>query len=266
MVESLLLIALGMMALMGILWRYSVQWGEADIVDAGWAGGIGAAAIYLALVGDGDIIRRVLIAGCAYIWAARLTLHLVYKRVLVPGEDSRYKELRSKWGSKANTNFLWFFQTQALLVAFLSITFYAGTTNQAPFPMGWDVIALLVFALSLFGEAVADRQLEAFRSNPVNRGQVCDVGLWRYSRHPNYFFEWLIWICFFLFAIGSRVWYLALLSPLVMLFLLLKITGIPPNEKRAIQSRGDKYRAYQRRTNAFFPWLPKEGGWSGTRR
>jgi steroid 5-alpha reductase family enzyme len=104
---------------------------------------------------------------------------------------------------------------------------------------------------------VADSQLQSFKSNPANRSATCRVGLWRYSRHPNYFFEWLIWVAFAVFAMGSPYGYVAAFAPLLMLFFLFRVTGIPATEAQALRSKGDDYRQYQRTTSAFVPWFPR---------
>ena len=106
-------------------------------------------------------------------------------------------------------------------------------------------------------EALADLQLKRFRADPANRGKVCDVGLWRWSRHPNYFFEWLHWFAYVLLAVGSPVWYLTLIGPVLMLVSLLWVTGIPFVEAQSLRSRGDAYRDYQRRTSPFVPLPPR---------
>ncbi len=121
---------------------------------------------------------------------------------------------------------------------------------------GWVNGALWMFAV--LGESLADRQLAAWRSDPDNRGRTCRAGLWRYSRHPNYFCEWLIWCAFATIASAAPLGWLAWMAPGVMLFLILKVTGIPPTEARALRSRGDDYRRYQQSTSAFFPWPPKQ--------
>jgi steroid 5-alpha reductase family enzyme len=113
-----------------------------------------------------------------------------------------------------------------------------------------------VFVVALVGEWVADRQLAAFKADPNNRGRVCRAGLWRYSRHPNYFFEWLVWVAYFVFALPSPWGWLSALSPLLMLFFLFRITGIPATEEQSLRSRGAEYREYQRTTSVFFPRRP----------
>ncbi len=129
--------------------------------------------------------------------------------------------------------------------------------NPAAFPNAWDIAGVLVWLLAVGGERTADAQLERFRADPANRGRTCRVGLWRLSRHPNYFFEWLHWWSYVLIGFAAPLGWLTLLGPAVMLLFLLRITGIPMTELRAIESRGDAYREYQRTTSAFFPWPPK---------
>jgi steroid 5-alpha reductase family enzyme len=117
---------------------------------------------------------------------------------------------------------------------------------------------VLIWAVAVGGETLADRQLAAWRAAPANDGRTCRSGLWRYSRHPNYFFEWLHWWTYIPLAWGSPWWWLTLLGQALMLFTLFKVTGIPHTERQALASRGEDYRAYQRSTSVFIPWFPKE--------
>jgi steroid 5-alpha reductase family enzyme len=110
----------------------------------------------------------------------------------------------------------------------------------------------------MIGEAVADQQLHNFKKNTANKGKTCQVGLWKYSRHPNYFFDWLVWIGFATFAVTSPWGFVGILSPALILCFLLGLTGIPATEAQALRSRGEEYRDYQRRTSAFVPWFPKK--------
>ena len=128
--------------------------------------------------------------------------------------------------------------------------------TQAIHLLEWTGLAL--WATALAGEVLADRQLARFRGAPGNRGKTCRAGLWRYSRHPNYFFEWLIWCAYSLMTLPAPYGWIGLANPLLMLFLILKVTGIPANEARALQTRGEDYRRYQRSTSAFVPWFPKK--------
>ena len=120
-----------------------------------------------------------------------------------------------------------------------------------------DILALLIALGSLFGESIADHQLAEFRQKPANSGKVCDSGLWRYSRHPNYFFEWLHWWAYVAFALGGPKAWVSLLGPLLMYIFLRYITGIPHAERSSLRSRGEAYRNYQQTTSPFFPWIPR---------
>jgi len=255
-VAAVSLVAVGMSAVMVLLWLESLRRHEADIVDLGWTAGLGAAALFhAAALAGGAPERRWLVAGMAAIWSGRLALHLL-RRVREPGEDGRYRTLRAKWGSAARARFFVFFQAQGILVAALSIHFaLAMLASDAPL-RATDGLAVAVWLLAIGGEAVADRQLARFRADPANRGTVCRTGLWGLSRHPNYFFEWLHWLAYVPFAFGTAAWPWLLIAPAVMLFFILFVTGIPPTEAQALKSRGEAYREYQRTTSAFVPWFP----------
>ncbi|MEO5959624.1 MAG: DUF1295 domain-containing protein, partial [Opitutaceae bacterium] len=114
-----------------------------------------------------------------------------------------------------------------------------------------------LWLVAIGGEALADAQLAAFKRAPANKGQVCDTGLWRASRHPNYFFEWLVWVAYFVFALASPWGWFAIVGPASILYLLLRVTGIPMTEEQSVRSKGDAYRRYQQTTSAFIPWWPK---------
>lgn len=236
---------------------WAVQWRtrNAGIVDALWALGLGASAVYYAARGPGLPERRLALALLGGLWAARLAIHIGL-RILGEAEDGRYRHLRDHWDD-SQAKFVVFFQAQALLVALFSLPFLAVAANRSPWS-GWDSAGIGVWLLSLAGESVADRQLARFRRDPAHRGRTCRRGLWRWSRHPNYFFEWLHWFAYPLLALGSPLHWLAWFGPLLMLVALYWITGIPFAEAQALRSRGEDYRDYQRRTSPFFPWFPKD--------
>ncbi len=255
--EQLAFIAAGAALVMFALWILQLRIRDAGVVDVGWAACLGAAAVFCALTGEGDAIRRGLIGVMGGVWGLRLALHLLLDRVLRGPEDGRYQMMREKFGKRINPVLLVFFLAQALLVAVLSPPFILASLDPRPGPAWLDWFGLAVWTLGLGGESIADRQLKAFKANPSNRGKVCSIGLWRYSRHPNYFFEWIMWVGYALVASAATFGWLAWLSPSLMLLFVLKLTGIPPTEARAIRSRGDAYREYQRTTSAFIPWIPK---------
>jgi steroid 5-alpha reductase family enzyme len=246
--------------LMAVLWLVQRRTGDAGVVDVGWAAALGMAAVLLAVLVDAPLERRLLVAGLAGAWSLRLALHLWLDRVRGRPEDGRYRRLRAEWGAAAPRNFLLFFQAQALLVAVLAVSYAVALTNPRGGLGAPDAVGAGILLLSVAGETAADRTLAAHRADPANRGRTCRAGLWRWSRHPNYFFEWLHWWAWVPVAWGSPAAWVAAGPPLLVLLLVLKVTGIPPTEARALETRGDDYRDYQRTTSAFVPWFPRERG------
>lgn len=255
---SLALTALiGTELLMVLLWLSSIRVGKADIVDLGWSLSIGLISVFFAIFSAGDPYRRLVFGALPFLWSFRLTSHIYFDRVIKSDEDGRYVALRASWGDRAQSKFLLFFLLQGGLAFLLALPFLVATSSATPPSQSQLWTAILIWSASIVGETLADRQLATFRSNPLNKGHVCREGLWYFSRHPNYFFEWLIWLSYSVAAFGVDYWYITLLQPAIMLFLILKVTGIPPTEARALESRGEEYRKYQRSTNAFFPWFPR---------
>jgi steroid 5-alpha reductase family enzyme len=249
-----LLIAAGQVA----LWLVQRRTNDAGIVDLGWTASLGLLALlYAVALDDGLVVRRWLVGILAAVWSGRLTWYILVDRVLKGEEDGRYQTLRDKWGDSAQRNLFVFFQAQAFLAVILSIQFMLAMLHPASTLQIWDALGALVWLVSVGGESIADRQLARFRADPMNRGSTCREGLWRYSRHPNYFFEWIHWLAYVVISVGSPLWPFTLFAPALMLFFILKVTGIPPTEEQALKSRGDDYRRYQRETSAFFPWFPK---------
>ncbi len=253
----LLHVGIGGSALMLVLWSVARRTRKAAIVDPGWSLILGAAAIYYALVGSGHMTQRLVVGVVGGAWSLRLTFHLLRDRVIGKPEDGRYAAMRDALGRHADLHFLWFFLAQAWLAALLSVPFWLLAHAPHANLHATQILGLAVFALALAGESLADRQLARFRADSTNRGLVCDRGLWRWSRHPNYFCEWLVWVAFALLAWPAPHGVFAVSAPLILLLLITKVTGIPYTEAQAVRSRGDRYRAYQRRTSAFFPWPPR---------
>jgi steroid 5-alpha reductase family enzyme len=239
------------------LWVVAVRIHDASHVDVAWAMLIACCAIVYALLADGSDSMRVLAAALASIWGFRLGLYLLVNRVLGKEEDGRYQALRRKWGKHVNRNFFLFFQFQALFVLFFSLPF-ALIAQDAGDPdwLGWTGIA--VWAVGNAGAIAADRQLATWRANPANRGRTARTGLWAWSRHPNYFFEWVTWCGVALVASSAPWGWIAWSVPAVLLVLLFRVTGIPATEAQARRSRGD-YAEYQRTTSAFVPLPPRRG-------
>lgn len=230
---------------------------DAGVVDVTFAFGFGAAGVAAAIAFDGDATRRWILGGLCAAWGARLGIHLASTRVLRGHEDGRYAILREQWGARAEPKFFAFFQVQALLVAGLALGPALVARRPESFGSAQDLVALALFASSVVGSAVADAQLARFRTQPEHRGRTCRSGLWAYSRHPNYFFEWLHWLAYCAWAWGAPGSWLAWLPAAAMTYFMLAVTGIPPTEAQALRSRGDDYRRYQREVSAFVPWLPR---------
>jgi len=153
--------------------------------------------------------------------------------------------------------FLLFFELQALLVALFALPFLFISFDPAPGFHSLTIAGAALAVIALCGEAAADWQMQRFKARAANEGRVCEEGLWRYSRHPNYFFESLIWWAFFLAALPSPHGWTTVVCPLLMLYFLFQVTGIPLTEEYSIKSKGDRYRDYQRTTSAFVPWFRK---------
>jgi len=256
---QLFLLAWGLSAaLMVVLWLVQLRTRNAGLVDVGWAASIGGMGILYALLGDGSPTHRVLAALLPGIWGGRLAWHLLVDRVIGEPEEGRYQRLREIWGDRADAYLFPFFQGQALLAAILSLPFLGAARSTASGIGLVEITAVALWAIGILGEAIADRQLYAWKRDPDRTGKVCDVGLWRYSRHPNYFFEWVIWLGFGALSIGTSMWWAGLLSAVLMFVFITRITGIPPTEAQSLRSRGEAYREYQQRTSAFVPWFPKE--------
>ena len=229
------------------------------IVDIAWSYAFGALAAFYALFARGWPVRRALVASMAVMWSARLGTHL-FIRVMGhhPIEDGRYVQLRQDWAVGFASKMFGFFQLQAASVVLLAMAFLVAALNPAPALHPFEIAGAALWLVAISGEALADAQLAAFKRQAANRGRVCDTGLWHYSRHPNYFFEWLIWVAYFVFALASPWGCVAIIGPASILYLLLRVTGIPMTEEQSLRSRGDTYRRYQQTTSAFVPWFPRK--------
>jgi steroid 5-alpha reductase family enzyme len=248
-----------MTTMMAGLWVVQRTKGDAGVVDVGWTAGLGILAVYYALFAGGDVSQRFLVGALAGLWSARLALYVYFDRVRGRTEDGRYQALRARYGQRAQWRFFVFFEVQAVVAVLMSLPFLVIACHTARLS-GWSYAAVVVWAVAICGESLADWQLAAFRADPSTRGLVCRRGLWRYSRHPNYFFEWLHWWTYVIAAIGAPWWGLTFVGPAFITFFLFRVTGIPVTEREALRSRGDAYREYQRTTSVFVPWPPRRDG------
>lgn len=251
----LVLVAWLVLALvMAALWLLQVTTRNAGIVDVAWALGTGILGVLFALgTHGGDAVRGVIIALLVGVWGARLGIHLA-RRVLRENEDGRYRHLRRALGGWTQPVMFLFFQVQALWGVMFAMPMWAAAQAPSPAPAWNDWLGIAIWITAFCGELLADRQLERFRSQPRNHGKVCQTGLWKYSRHPNYFFEWLHWWAYVLIGLGSPWWWVTVAGVVLMYVFLTRVTGIPYTEQQALRSRGDAYRRYQKTTNVFFPF------------
>ena len=251
----LLTIGLASLAiLMLAVWELSRRLRNAGIVDVAWSAMFTPLVALYAWLGQGWTPRLVLLATIVAVWSLRLAGHLLVRvRAEHPREDSRYAALRAGWGEHAEARMLLFFEIQAVAAVVLSVPFAIVAVNPTPAFAALEWVGVLVWALGVAGEATADRQLARFKQEPAHRGQVCQDGLWRYSRHPNYFFEWVTWCGFALVSLGSPGGWLGLYVAPLMFYVMRYGTGVPHAEASSLRSRGDRYRAYQRTTNVFVP-------------
>jgi len=238
-------------------WFWAKRLGNYSIVDALWALSFAPVAAIYATHCDGWLPRRIVVGTLLAAWGLRLGIHLA-KRITQhhPDEDPRYRILREKW--KNPMAFLLFFLAQGLLVWLLTLPVHLICRDATDSLQWLEIAGFTVWLTGLVGESVADQQLKKFaRDHKGDDQAVCRRGLWRYSRHPNYFFQSLLWWALFLAALAAPYGWLAILAPLAMLFTLLRVTGIPLTEKLSLKKRGDAYRRYQETTSAFIPLPPK---------
>ena len=249
---------------MALAWWIRRITGNSGWIDVIWTAGVGLTAVLLALTtaDDAPTTRQLAVAGMAALWSLRLATYLLARTVRA-GDDPRYRDLMEYWGAAAERKLFGFLQAQAGAGFILALVILIAARAPGAFPGVEDVAGLTLFTAGLVGSAIADLQLRQFKAKVENAGKICDRGLWRWSRHPNYFFEWLCWLSYPLIAIdldGAYPWgYAALAGPVWMYWLLVHVSGIPPLETHLMRSRGAAFMVYRMRTSAFFPWPPKQG-------
>jgi len=252
-------IAAAISAVMASAWYVQRRTGNSGWVDVTWSLGVGGVAFIAAAwpLGQGwPHWRQMIVAILAASWCLRLGGHIATRARAMP-DDPRYRNLMIQWGKDAARRMFWFLQSQAAVGIVLALSIVLAAQNPNPNLRLQDLAGLVILLAAIVGEAIADRQLRAFKSDLANGNAICDVGLWRWSRHPNYFFEWLLWLAYPTIAIDftghNPYGWLSLAAPICMYWILVHVSGIPPLEDHMLRSRGEAFRAYQKRTRAFLP-------------
>ncbi|MBN8892276.1 MAG: hypothetical protein BGP12_05175 [Rhodospirillales bacterium 70-18] len=250
-----------LLAVMTLAWVAQRATGNSGWVDVAWSIGTGAAGVWFALAPLGDMLiqpRQLAVAALVAAWSLRLALHIA-RRASAEQDDPRYAALRMAWGRAYQWRLYMFLLVQAAVAWALALSILLAARNPAPGLRLLDLLGVVVLAAAVLGEAVADQQLHRFKRDPANRGRVCDSGLWGWSRHPNYFFEWLGWCAYPLFAIGAGwPWgWLAMSGPALMFWALRHASGLPPLEAHMLRRYGTSFRAYQQRVGPFVPMPPR---------
>jgi steroid 5-alpha reductase family enzyme len=244
-----------MLLLFAAVWAICIRIRNYAYLDVVWSLSIAILASQYAIWGEGNPHRRFAFGAVGAAWSLRLGLYILMRVTRAhPTEDARYQTLRQKWPGP--WRFLLFFELQAVIAVLFSLPFLLASFNNATHLGIVEILGLGLAACSTLGEWCADWQAQRFKRHPENKSSVVNVGFWRYSRHPNYFFESLVWWGFFIAALGSPWGWITVACPLLMLYLLLNVTGIPLTEKHSIERRGEAYRQYQRTTSRFVPWPP----------
>ena len=256
-VAILIIATFALSAIMAVAWLVQRATGHDGWADVFWSFGVGTVGALAVLASDdmASPARQYLVAALVTIWSLRLGSH-VLSRTLRTSGDPRFAKMRQEWGALGASRMFFFLQSQAFAGAMLVICVYIAAARpdaELEFP---DYLGALIMLIALTGEAVADWQLKRFARDPANLGKVCDTGLWAWSRHPNYFFEWFGWISYVLIGADfdgdyAHGW-LTLVAPVLMYVLLRHVSGVPPTEEHMLATRGNTFREYQRRTSVFF--------------
>lgn len=246
------------LGLMILLWLLSLWLKDSSIVDIFWGTGFVIAGwVYFALTKDGFLARKLLIAVITTIWGLRLSIH-IFIRNAGKGEDFRYR----KWRGEAGSAWWWrsFFKVfllQGILMWIISAPLLGAQISPLPAKLTWlDYLGALTWLVGFFFEAVGDWQLARFKANPANKGKLLTTGLWRYTRHPNYFGDATQWWGFYLIATAAGGWY-TIFSPVVMTFFLRQVSGVAMLEK-TLKNTKPGFQEYVETTNAFIPWFPRK--------
>jgi steroid 5-alpha reductase family enzyme len=258
-IEIYAIAAIVILAVMATIWLASLLLRNSSIVDIFWGAGFMLTSwVYFALTPDGYLVRRLLISLLVTIWGLRLALYILWRNWGKP-EDFRYQ----KWRAEAGVKWWWLsffkvFLLQGALMWIISAPLLAAQISSTPARLtSLDFLAVLVWAIGFFFEALGDLQLDRFKANQTNKGQVMNSGVWRYTRHPNYFGDATQWWAYYLIAACANGGFWTIFSPIIMTTLLLRVSGVALLEKSLTEAR-PAYKEYIETTSAFIPWLPRK--------
>ncbi len=243
-----------------VVWAFAQKYKFYGIIDLTWTFSVFLYASFYFVYSPQDLSFSIMstVLAVPAVWSIRLGSHL-FKRLKKHGDDPRYVKLQEKWkGEKIGLKYFLVFQTQNLLNVFLTLPFYWIATHVGEKTPYLLYVGLSISILGIIGETFADKQLEEFKKDLKNHGKVCRKGLWAYSRHPNYFFEFIIWLGYFVSAVSYPYGFLTIISPILILGTLYKVTGIPATERQALASKGEAYRVYQEEVSEFIPWFKRK--------
>ena len=259
LIQTAAVALVGLALIMSAGWSIQRLTGNSGWVDAIWTLGVGAVGVAVALapVGGGETVwRRAVVAALAAAWSLRLGLHIV-RRTLKAGDDPRYRKMIEDWGERAPARLFAFLQAQAAVGAWLAVAIALAAHASGGALRLQDVVGMALMAAAVAGETLADSELARFKADPANRGAICDAGLWRLSRHPNYLCEFMLWVAVAVIALdpSAPLSVLALLAPAIMFWTLRYASGVPPLEEHLQRTRPERFAAYAARTPVFFPRL-----------
>lgn len=243
---------------MALLWLLHIPLRNAAIVDVGWSLSIPLLALIYYLYLPEKREYHHWLFSMVVLWGLRLGLYLFLTRIYKAKEEGRYVALRESWKENLLFKFFLFYEAQALLALWLSLPFLLAFGHPQAEVTLLQILAIILFFISFFGETIADLQLYFFKKKKENEGKICQQGLWRYSRHPNYFFEILVWWSYALYSLQAPYGFVGILAPITIMYFILGITGIPATEEQNLRSKGEAYRHYQKTTNRLIPWFPKK--------
>lgn len=239
------------------VWAYKIR--NAGVVDIFWAFNFTIIAAVIYFMADGYEPRKWMVCVLAGLWSLRLGIYLLIRvGSHLETEEGRYKQLRKEWSPNPDLKFFIFFQAQALSNIFLATPFFIIALNKSEYITPVETMGASLWFISIVGEGLSDFQLQRFKKNPSNKGKVCQDGLWNYSRHPNYFFQFIIWVSVFIFSLSTSYGWISVICPFTIGYLIFKVTGIPMTEEQSLRSKGDAFREYQRTTSVFIPWFKKQ--------